>query len=122
MDVDDRSNSLVITDASDRIKDAERVIAELDRPVDQVLIQVYLIETFEELDHHLGITWTSSDTGTMGTVTGASKASRFPFNVNTQKLLGEDIFQNDRLLRDINGVLLWEEVIEDKIKKHWDST
>ena len=30
----------------------------------------------------------------------------------------KDIFQNDRLLRDINGVLLWEEVIEDKIKKH----
>jgi len=76
--VDDRSNSLIVTDSEDRLKMIESAIAELDRPLDQVLINVLLVETFEDLDRDLGITWGDAD-GSFGTITGAIQNTNWPF-------------------------------------------
>ena len=76
--VDDRSNSLIVTDSEDRLKMIESAIAELDRPLDQVLINVLLVETFEDLDRGLGITW-GDDNGLFGVLTGAVQNTDWPF-------------------------------------------
>jgi len=54
---DDRSNSLIVTDTEDRLKMIEATIAQLDQPLDQVLMNVLLVETFEDLDRDLGVEW-----------------------------------------------------------------
>ncbi|MEI7751130.1 MAG: secretin N-terminal domain-containing protein [Candidatus Omnitrophota bacterium] len=79
--VDDRSNSLIVTDSEDRLKMIESAIAQLDRPLDQVLINVILVETFEDLDRNLGIQWGGTD-GTFGTISGGSQKTEFPFRTN----------------------------------------
>ena len=76
--VDDRSNSLIVTDSEDRLKMIEYTITQLDRPLEQVLINVILVETFEDLDRSLGIEWGNRG-GLFGTLTGASQFTAWPF-------------------------------------------
>ncbi len=76
--VDDRTNSLVVTDSEDRLKIIGDAIAQLDRPLDQVLINVLLVETYEDLDRALGVQWGDTD-GLLGTVTGAVQNTDWPF-------------------------------------------
>lgn len=82
VNVDDRSNSLVVTDTEDRIRMIEEAIVQLDRPLQQVLIEVFLIETLDDFDKFLGIDWTSNAEGNIGVITGGSTSTRFPFNTN----------------------------------------
>jgi len=93
--VDDRSNSLVVTDSEDRLKMIESAIAQLDRPLDQVLINVILVETFENLDRNLGIEWGGTD-GSLGTITGGTSTTNFPFRPNAPVTDGsiKDFFGN----------------------------
>lgn len=77
--IDDRSNSLIVTDSEDRLKMIESAITQLDRPLDQVLISVLLVETFEDLDRALGIEWGNATTGVFGTITGGYEQTSFPF-------------------------------------------
>lgn len=76
--VDDRSNSLVVTDSEDRLRMVETAITALDQPLDQVLINVLLVETFEDLDRALGVTWGDAN-GVFGTLSGASQDTTWPF-------------------------------------------
>lgn len=78
--VDDRSNSLVVIDTEDRLDIIEQAIAQLDRPLQQVLIQVYLIETLEDFDRFLGTDWSNSDQGNLMVIAGGTAETRFPFN------------------------------------------
>lgn len=83
--VDIRSNSLIVTDSEDRLNRIAAVVAELDRPLNQVLINVLLVETFEDLDRELGVQWaqgTGADDGLFGTVTGGTRATKFPYNMS----------------------------------------
>lgn len=99
VNVDDRSNSLVVTDTEDRLRMVEQVIAELDRKLDQVLIEVILIETFEDLDRHLGIEWsTTSSEGTFGTIKGGSARTRFPFNL--KYIGGHEVFNKEGVTKE----------------------
>ncbi len=76
--VDDRSNSLIVTDSEDRLKIIESAITQLDRALDQVLINVILVETFEDLDRALGIEW-GGESGVFGTLTGGIQETPWPF-------------------------------------------
>ncbi len=76
--VDDRSNSLIVTDSEDRLKMVESAVAQLDKPLDQVLINVLLVETYEDLTRNLGVSWGDSN-GVFGTITGAEQATNWPF-------------------------------------------
>jgi type II secretory pathway component GspD/PulD (secretin) len=76
--VDDRSNSLIVTDSEDRLRMVESAIMQLDRPLDQVLINVLLVETYEDLTRNLGVTW-GDENGSFGTVTGGTQTTNFPF-------------------------------------------
>lgn len=82
--VDDRSNSLIVTDTEDRLKMIESAIAQLDRALNQVLINVLLIETFEDLTRDLGLTW-GDQAGNLGTITGGVESTNFPFQSGDYK-------------------------------------
>lgn len=83
--VDVRSNSIVITDTEDRVRMIEQVIADLDRPVNQVLIHVILVETYESLDRYLGVSYTNQTNGSMAVLTGGETGTQFPFNTTLMK-------------------------------------
>jgi type IV pilus assembly protein PilQ len=93
--VDDRSNSLIVTDSEDRLKMVESAIAQLDRPLDQVLINVILVETFEDLDRSLGIEW-GDQGGLFGTISGGIQTTDFPFRAGSVPSGGsaKDFFGN----------------------------
>ncbi len=96
--VDDRSNSLIVTDVEDRLKMVEGAITQLDRPLDQVLINVLLVETFEDLSRDLGVTWGDTN-GSFGTITGGISETNFPFETGSSRSsnpfgAGQDFFQN----------------------------
>lgn len=80
--VDERSNSLVVTDIETRLKMIEAALKELDQPLKQVLINVFLIETYEDLDRELGIRW-GDDNGVFGTIYGGTENTSFPFFTKT---------------------------------------
>ena len=111
VDVDDRSNSLVVTDTEERLNMVEEAISELDRPLDQVLIRVILIETFEDLDKAIGIEWSNETTrpatsgafGELGTVTGGRQTSEFPFNINDSLRIFDRRLGFDTSLKDVDA-------------------
>lgn len=80
--VDSRSNSLIVTDSEDRVEMVEAALVQLDRPLDQVLINVLLVETYENLDHELGLTWGDTN-GVFGTIYGAQEPTAWPFSTQT---------------------------------------
>ncbi len=87
--VDDRSNSLIVTDSEDRLKMIESAITQLDRPLDQVLINVILVETFEDLDRSLGIDWGTD--GVFGTISGSTTDTNWPLRTGSSKGFFNDI-------------------------------
>lgn len=100
--VDSRSNSLIVTDTEDRVNMVESAIAQLDRPLDQVLINVLLVETFEDLDRELGVEWGDAN-GVFGTIRGAQQSTRFPFlDNNTGNMYSVDLWKG--LAQGLSGV------------------
>jgi type II secretory pathway component GspD/PulD (secretin) len=57
--VDARTNSLVITERSSRMKRIRPVIEELDRPTDQVMIESKFVEITNNDVRNIGINWSS---------------------------------------------------------------
>ena len=55
--VDDRTNTLVIKDVADNIKEAEALIKKLDTPTPQVLIEARIVEASRTFARDLGIEW-----------------------------------------------------------------
>lgn len=57
IDVDDRSNTLFITEIPDRIKDLDKLLKTIDVPNPQVSIEARIIETNSNFARNLGIQW-----------------------------------------------------------------
>ena len=55
--VDERTNSIILTDTGDRLEEFRRVIAQLDIPVRQVLIEARIVTATDNFSEQLGITW-----------------------------------------------------------------
>ncbi len=55
--VDERTNTLIIKDIPDRIKEIDRIISTLDAPIPQVSIQARIVETVATYTRNLGIQW-----------------------------------------------------------------
>ncbi len=55
--VDERTNSIILTDTADRLEDFRKVIARLDVPVRQVLIESRIVTASTNYDQELGIRW-----------------------------------------------------------------
>ena len=76
--IDTRTNSLIVTDTPDKLKIIERIIAQLDVPVPQVMIEVEVIETSLSTLENLGFEWGTS--GRMFSITPAASDLIFPFH------------------------------------------
>ena len=55
--MDERSNTLIITDTRERLDNIKRLIKWIDRPVRQVLIESRIVEASENFSRELGVRW-----------------------------------------------------------------
>ncbi len=55
--VDERTNSIILTDTADRLEEFRKVISRLDIPVRQVLIESRIVTASTNFDQELGIRW-----------------------------------------------------------------
>ena len=55
--VDERTNSIILTDTAEKIEEFRRVIAQLDIPVRQVLIEARIVTANANYSEELGIRW-----------------------------------------------------------------
>jgi type IV pilus assembly protein PilQ len=55
--VDERTNAIILTDTADRLEELRRVIAQLDVPVRQVLIEARIVTASTNFSEELGIRW-----------------------------------------------------------------
>ncbi|MGD8418641.1 MAG: type IV pilus secretin PilQ family protein, partial [Pseudomonadales bacterium] len=55
--VDERTNSIILTDTAQRLQEFRKVIAQLDVPVRQVLIEARIVTASDDFSEDLGIRW-----------------------------------------------------------------
>jgi type IV pilus assembly protein PilQ len=70
--VDSRTNTLIITDLPDRLQTAQQLIATLDRPEPQVEVEARVVQTTRDFARALGIQWgfNGRANSTIGNTTG----------------------------------------------------
>lgn len=64
--VDERTNTLLITDTAERIADIKRLIAKIDVPLRQVLVEARIVIANDTFDEEIGVQWgggTADETG-----------------------------------------------------------
>lgn len=81
------TNSLIVTDTAEKIAEIEKVIAGIDVPVAQVIIQVYLMEVRKGVIDNIGVEW-GGDDGALASITGGTKTTGFPFTEKALKFKG----------------------------------
>lgn len=64
--VDQRRNTLILEGSPSAIENVKEMLAEIDKPVDQVMVDVKVVDLSENGRKALGMTW-SSGTGALGT-------------------------------------------------------
>jgi len=80
--VDDRTNTLIIRDTVDRVDGVLRLIDSLDKPTPQVVIEGRIVETTRDFSHALGINW--GFTGVMDAEHGNDTGLKFPNSIKTE--------------------------------------
>lgn len=77
--VDERTNTLLIRDTAKSIEDIKRMVAVLDIPVRQVIIESRMVTVKDNLNEELGIRWgvtnTDGEYGSSGTIDGLDDAN-----------------------------------------------
>ncbi|RLB74408.1 MAG: hypothetical protein DRH03_01245 [Deltaproteobacteria bacterium] len=74
VETDPRTNSLIITDIPDRIKQAQSLLLELDEPVKQVMIEAKIVKIESRSAYELGVQW--------GGAWGKSKSNDRYYGIN----------------------------------------
>jgi len=77
--VDERTNSLLITDLPDNFPRLEGALAALDVRTPQILVEVEVLETGLNKVKDLGVEW--GNKGDLFTLTPGSRKTRFPFSL-----------------------------------------
>ena len=67
--VDSRTNTLIIKDTKESINNIKRLIARIDKPVKQVLIEARIVEATDDFTRELGVSWGGQVSGHGGRVT-----------------------------------------------------
>jgi type IV pilus assembly protein PilQ len=75
---DTRTNSLVISDEPKRFPLVEQLLAKLDVPQPQVMLEVEMLDVNKELTDKIGFNWNKVGTYTLA-VSGAARRTKFPF-------------------------------------------
>ena len=58
--VDERTNTLIIKDTQSSINNVKRLIAAIDKPIQQVLIEARIVEASDKFTHSIGVRWGGS--------------------------------------------------------------
>jgi type II secretory pathway component GspD/PulD (secretin) len=87
--VDNRTNSLIITDIPEQFKLIEDMILKLDTPTPQVFIEVEIMETSVEVTDKLGLEYGGSSGTWSATFDGPVKGYSFPFDTKSFKDHGQ---------------------------------
>jgi len=66
--VDERTNTLIIKDTKDSVNNIKRLIATIDKPVEQVLIAARIVEAEDNFTRDLGVRWGGQVNGRGGKV------------------------------------------------------
>jgi len=75
--VDERTNTLIIKDTEESINNVKRLIATIDKPVQQVLIEARIVEASDSFQRDIGIRWggTYTTAGNRVLTVGAANGS-----------------------------------------------
>lgn len=82
--VDERTNTIILTDTDERIQDFMRLVAEIDRPIPQVLIEARIVIANTDFRREIGVRW-----GTAGARDADGGDSVFEFAGGTSALQGQ---------------------------------
>jgi type IV pilus assembly protein PilQ len=82
--LDQRSNSLIVTERPSRLNKIRPIIKQLDRPTEQVMIESKFLEVIESDVTNLGVNWASLSSYTL-TGTGSSTINNSYSNSQTNK-------------------------------------
>lgn len=87
--VDDRTNSIIAYQTQERLDELRRIVAQLDIPVRQVMIEARIVEANVDYDKALGVNWRGARVGDNNFVVGGSDGNRtgapgFGQNAGTQ--------------------------------------
>lgn len=55
--VDKRTNTLIVKDTIESINNVKRLIAVIDKPIQQVLIEARIVEASDQFTHSIGVRW-----------------------------------------------------------------
>lgn len=93
--VDERTNSLIVTDLPENFPRLEAALAALDVRTSQIMVDAELIETSLTKAKDLGIKWGSGTTGQLITFTPTKRQTRFPFNMFKEKIQPGSVTSGD---------------------------
>jgi len=77
--VDDRTNSIIAYQTQDKLDELRRIVAQLDIPVKQVMIEARIVEANEDFAKNLGVTWGGEllSGGNIKSIKGGSSGGSF---------------------------------------------
>jgi type II secretory pathway component GspD/PulD (secretin) len=90
IEIEPRTNSLIVTDIPEVFPQVEQIIAELDKKAPQVMIEAQIVEIDSNRTRNLGFEWGGAN-GELGTFTGGQRDTSFPLNL-PQKLSNAHFF------------------------------
>jgi type IV pilus assembly protein PilQ len=73
--VDDRTNSIIAYQTQESLDELRRIVAQLDIPVRQVMIEARIVEATVNYDKSLGVSWGGQSTKGKATLYGAQSAT-----------------------------------------------
>lgn len=80
IELEPRTNSLIVTDIPEVFPQVEQIIAELDKKAPQVMIEAQIVEIDSTRTRNLGFEWGGAN-GELGTFTGGERDTSFPLNL-----------------------------------------
>ncbi|WP_372865923.1 type IV pilus secretin PilQ [Pseudomonas sp.] len=72
--VDDRTNSIIAYQTQDRLDELRRIVAQLDIPVRQVMVEARIVEANVDFDKALGVEWRGVSLGDNNFIVGGSNS------------------------------------------------
>ncbi len=86
--VDDRTNNIIAYQTQDRLDELRRIVAQLDIPVRQVMIEARIVEANVDYDKSLGVNWRGARVGDNNFVVGGVGGNRAGAGNNPATALG----------------------------------
>jgi type IV pilus assembly protein PilQ len=104
--VDERTNSIILTDTAEKINEFRSVLEKLDVPVRQVMIEARIVEVSSSFSKSLGVRWGTGGYGSSGTSAIQAGASLESLEaIRESSLTGADLALTsaDSLVVDLAG-------------------